>query len=781
MLCGTGVETAHAQERAHGDVVNGDTLTYPEPSKAAASAVTRAAKSTGPAAAINSINTRINLFDENCLFTFARVNVTDAAGDAILGLGEADFTIREDASNGFQNPLDYFVIPPQGTATTAADIIFAVDNSGSMGPFQTEIDDNFNAFLAALQGSGIDFQLGLVRYGQSGDGSYRSRAGWPIIENGGNLTPDGAFFKNDIFSKNVAFGGNEPGYEAIEAAVQRFNLRPEAQTIVIVVSDETLNQDTGFFGNAATEADALAALQNNNATLFSITDTEDFFGNPTILVPEAQALTGPTGGDIFDLGDNYNDILNSITTQIAGVYTVGYIPADPFMLPDPRDLEIDVDIGGGTTLTTPVASYTPGAAPVIRREGTTADQLATTGGTVTLKAEVKDLVSPGVTGVTLFYRTTGSGSPYASQAMTLETSTTTGGTYEATVSVSSPGIDYYFQTSDGTSTVTAPGVDPAANPFQIGAGGNSAPDIVHTPLASFTTGDPVTVSAEVTDDNALSGVPTLFYRQQGRIGYQSVPMTNTSGDTYEADIPGSDVTSFGLDYYIAATDNDGVTRTFATPDFPVVVGGCVPIQQQCVMPQFTESQRGEQVTVTMNANDPDGLVRADFVDSDGDPFLNNLTVVDSDGFTSTDGIRWSPPTPAPATATFVLERENQGVNKASFFLVLENSCGEVLFDPPYEFADVTESFALYGSYPNPTRGMSMVSFTLDEAAPVQLAVYDVMGRRVATLVDQPMQAGAHEVRWDGRSASGSTVASGVYLLRLEAGERVATQRMTVVR
>jgi flagellar hook assembly protein FlgD len=52
---------------------------------------------------------------------------------------------------------------------------------------------------------------------------------------------------------------------------------------------------------------------------------------------------------------------------------------------------------------------------------------------------------------------------------------------------------------------------------------------------------------------------------------------------------------------------------------------------------------------------------------------------------------------------------------------------------------------------------------------------------VATLVDQPMQAGAHEVRWDGRSASGSTVASGVYLLRLEAGERVATQRMTVVR
>ena len=51
--------------------------------------------------------------------------------------------------------------------------------------------------------------------------------------------------------------------------MQRFNLRPEAQTVVIVVSDESLNQETS--AGAATETEALTALQNNNATLFSIT------------------------------------------------------------------------------------------------------------------------------------------------------------------------------------------------------------------------------------------------------------------------------------------------------------------------------------------------------------------------------------------------------------------------------------------------------------------------------------------------------------------------------
>jgi phospholipase/lecithinase/hemolysin len=103
-------------------------------------------------------------------------------------------------------------------------------------------------------------------------------------------------------------------------------------------------------------------------------------------------------------------------------------------------------------------------------------------------------------------------------------------------------------------------------------------------------------------------------------------------------------------------------------------------------------------------------------------------------------------------------------------------------DPPMDFGlSRASQFALDGSYPNPTRSASTVSFALDEATPVTLAVYDVMGRKVATLIDAPMDAGQHEVRWDGRSTSGAAVASGVYLLRLQAGEKIATRRLTVVK
>ena len=201
----------------------------------------------------------------------------------------------------------------------------------------------------------------------------------------------------------------------------------------------------------------------------------------------------------------------------------------------------------------------------------------------------------------------------------------------------------------------------------------------------------------------------------------------------------------------------------------------------CPMPTFTESQNGEQVTVTMNANDPSGLLRADFVDPSDNPYLNNLTVVNSDGFTSVDGVRWDPPSPAPTTAEFVLERVDQNNPSASFFLILENGCGEVVIDPELEFASGAASFTLNGSYPNPTRGPSTVDFALDEATPVQLSVYDVMGRKVATLIDRPLTAGQHEVQWNGRSADGSAVASGMYLLRLQAGDQIATRRLTVVK
>ena len=89
---------------------------------------------------------------------------------------------------------------------------------------------------------------------------------------------------------------------------------------------------------------------------------------------------------------------------------------------------------------------------------------------------------------------------------------------------------------------------------------------------------------------------------------------------------------------------------------------------------------------------------------------------------------------------------------------------------------VAPAAALAPPYPNPSRGHATIPFALDAPAYVRLAVYDVLGREVARLVEGERAAGPHEAAFDGRG-----LAAGAYLVRLAAGEHVAVRRLTLVR
>jgi surface protein len=78
--------------------------------------------------------------------------------------------------------------------------------------------------------------------------------------------------------------------------------------------------------------------------------------------------------------------------------------------------------------------------------------------------------------------------------------------------------------------------------------------------------------------------------------------------------------------------------------------------------------------------------------------------------------------------------------------------------------------------PNPFQRSTTISYQLAEAEDVTIQVYDVLGRRVGTLVDGRQQAGVHEVTWQARG-----MASGTYFCRMEAEDYTATQKMTLVR
>ncbi len=88
---------------------------------------------------------------------------------------------------------------------------------------------------------------------------------------------------------------------------------------------------------------------------------------------------------------------------------------------------------------------------------------------------------------------------------------------------------------------------------------------------------------------------------------------------------------------------------------------------------------------------------------------------------------------------------------------------------------------LYPNQPNPFNPSTMVRFELPEAGAVQLSIYDLRGRLVATLLDGIVPAGTREAIWTGRDSAGRAMASGSYLARLQVGGKLQTVRMSLVR
>ena len=93
------------------------------------------------------------------------------------------------------------------------------------------------------------------------------------------------------------------------------------------------------------------------------------------------------------------------------------------------------------------------------------------------------------------------------------------------------------------------------------------------------------------------------------------------------------------------------------------------------------------------------------------------------------------------------------------------------------FGDDALAFSLGQNVPNPFNGGTRISFSLPEEGPVELSIYDLTGRRVATLVDRRMRAGRHSAEWSGQGTDGRQVAPGIYHYVLSGTEGELSRRM----
>ncbi|HMB91886.1 MAG TPA: choice-of-anchor D domain-containing protein [Rhodothermales bacterium] len=94
---------------------------------------------------------------------------------------------------------------------------------------------------------------------------------------------------------------------------------------------------------------------------------------------------------------------------------------------------------------------------------------------------------------------------------------------------------------------------------------------------------------------------------------------------------------------------------------------------------------------------------------------------------------------------------------------------------------VPTEYALEGNYPNPFNPETVIRYSLNVQSTVELVIFNVLGQRIRTLVQSDQTSGTYEVRWDGRDEAGQSVASGVYIYRLQADGFTASRKMLLLR
>jgi hypothetical protein len=94
---------------------------------------------------------------------------------------------------------------------------------------------------------------------------------------------------------------------------------------------------------------------------------------------------------------------------------------------------------------------------------------------------------------------------------------------------------------------------------------------------------------------------------------------------------------------------------------------------------------------------------------------------------------------------------------------------------------IPSDYNLSQNYPNPFNPITEISFSLPGACDVTLEIFNISGQKVASLVNGRLDAGNHMIQWDSRENGGASVASGIYLYRLKAGEFTDIKKMMLIK
>jgi hypothetical protein len=96
-------------------------------------------------------------------------------------------------------------------------------------------------------------------------------------------------------------------------------------------------------------------------------------------------------------------------------------------------------------------------------------------------------------------------------------------------------------------------------------------------------------------------------------------------------------------------------------------------------------------------------------------------------------------------------------------------------------SELPGSFALGQNYPNPFNPSTNINYWLPQKAHVEIDIFNILGRKVTTLVNEDRPVGAHTAEWNGTDGSGGRVSTGIYFYRIKAGDFVESKKMLLLK
>ena len=95
--------------------------------------------------------------------------------------------------------------------------------------------------------------------------------------------------------------------------------------------------------------------------------------------------------------------------------------------------------------------------------------------------------------------------------------------------------------------------------------------------------------------------------------------------------------------------------------------------------------------------------------------------------------------------------------------------------------EIPVEFALHQNYPNPFNPTTTIEYSLPKRSQVTLKIFNILGQRVRTLIDESKSIGEYSMQWDGMNDEGISMSSGIYFYHLQAGKFSQTRKMLLLR